>query len=160
MQKITFLVTPSPLEQSELLSVSPGTRAELIVETVGLLNHTKSEFLIQALVIVSEDVGGFAIRHFVVPEPMENLLELTREYSLDIFNVIYLSGLGVISTNGNNFPVNFTVINHSINTERLYLVDATHLADSAADLDNIYGIVVTLQERKKNVGKRRQKSNF
>ncbi len=69
----------SNLDQGQLLRVGAGARLELDVGVVGLLDHVQGELLVQALVVVAELVGGLAVRDLVVTEPLQDLLDLTRE---------------------------------------------------------------------------------
>lgn len=46
---------------------------------IKLATHLECELLVHALVVISESVGWLAVRDLVVPEPLEDLLELARE---------------------------------------------------------------------------------
>lgn len=43
------------------------------------VSHLERELLVQALVVVAKLVGGLAVGDLVIPEPLQNLLQLTGE---------------------------------------------------------------------------------
>lgn len=69
----------SRLEERQLFGVLAGAGFEVVVEPVRLLDHVHGERLVHALVVVAVRVGGLAVRHLVVAEPLHHLLKLARE---------------------------------------------------------------------------------
>ena len=54
---------------------------------------------------------------------IEDRQEMTKDSRapFNVFNVIYRGGLGIISIDGNDFPVQLAIINHGKHSQRLHL---------------------------------------
>ena len=76
---LLFVRKSQNLDEGELLAVGPRPALQVHVGLVGLLDHVQGEGLALALVVVSELVGGLSIGDLVIPEPLENFLDLARE---------------------------------------------------------------------------------
>lgn len=134
------------LDQRKLFSVGTSPRTKLIVGSMCLLNHSHGKLFVQTLTIISKLISGLAIRNFVVRKPGTNLLKLAREDSFNIFNIIDFSGIGIVSTDGNYLPIDFTLINHGKGAERLDFVDTPRLAGNVPDFDNVNRIIIALKK--------------
>mmetsp|Transcript_2249 Transcript_2249/g.3412 ORF Transcript_2249/g.3412 Transcript_2249/m.3412 type:complete len:256 (-) Transcript_2249:192-959(-) len=130
------------LNEGKLLVVLAGTALKLNVGLMGLLNNLEGLRAREALVFETKPVGGLAVRDLVVTEPGENFVQFTRELPLDVGDVVDERGLGIIRGDGDDLPVKFTIINHSIDTDGLNAVHATALMRNRANLDDVNGIIV------------------
>mmetsp|Transcript_5626 Transcript_5626/g.34905 ORF Transcript_5626/g.34905 Transcript_5626/m.34905 type:complete len:272 (-) Transcript_5626:157-972(-) len=60
-----------------------------------------------------------------------------------IFHIIDHICFRVIDADGNDFPVEFTIINHGKHTDRFHFVDTAHLSCGASNFDNVDWIIVS-----------------
>jgi hypothetical protein len=63
---------------------------------------------------------------------------------LDILNVVQSRSKGVVDINDKDFPVGFSLIEKSHDTENLDLLDLTGVTDGFSNLANVEGVVVTV----------------
>ena len=107
---------------------------------VGLFDDFLGGGNIEVLLVESERVERLVIRGLVPSEPFaDSVLDSGR----DIINVVVFLGKRVVNGNGDNLPVQFTVVNHGQDTKRLDFLDGSHLEGGASDFDNIDRIVIT-----------------
>lgn len=64
--------------------------------------------------------------------------------TLDILNVIQLSGQGVVDVDDNDFPVGLLFVEKGHGTKNLNLLDLAGVADELTNLANVERVVVTL----------------
>ena len=79
------------------------------------------------------------ISHLVPAEP---LADASQHGLGNIVNVVVLLGQLVVDGDGQNLPVELTVVNHGEDAKGLDLGDGSHLEGLGADLDDVDRIVV------------------
>ena len=113
---------------------------QLLPRGVGLIDNFLGGGNIEVLLVESERVEGLVIRGLVPSEPFsDSVLDGIR----NVINVVVFLGKRIVDGNGENLPVQFTVVNHGQDTEGLDFLDGSHLEGRSSDFDNIDRIVIT-----------------
>mmetsp|Transcript_7177 Transcript_7177/g.13208 ORF Transcript_7177/g.13208 Transcript_7177/m.13208 type:complete len:282 (-) Transcript_7177:362-1207(-) len=107
-----------------------------------LVNDLQCKVLIQALVVVAKFVLWLSIRHLVVSEPDQYLLQLSWELLLDVSNVVDHASFWVVNVDSDDFPVKLTIVDHRVDSEHLHLVDTSHIQLGASYFDDVDRVVV------------------
>lgn len=126
-------VTGGGLAGDELL---PGI-GTLVDDLLGVL-------LVLALAGEGELVLGLSVGDLVDAEPLVGGTQETGKVTLDILNVVQLSGERVVDVDDNDLPVSLLLVDQGHDTENLDLLDLTGVADKLTDLANVERVVITL----------------
>mmetsp|Transcript_27018 Transcript_27018/g.46077 ORF Transcript_27018/g.46077 Transcript_27018/m.46077 type:complete len:267 (-) Transcript_27018:55-855(-) len=107
---------------------------------MGLFDNLGSGLSIQPFLIKSKSIQWLLIGGLVPPEPFTNTILNSVG---DIIDVIVFLSKFVICGNGNDLPVQFTIINHGKHTQWLDLLDGSHIQGLGSNLNNINRIIIT-----------------
>lgn len=127
------------------LSLLGGSRLEILPGLVGLLDNLGGLRLVQELLIEPESVQRLVIRSFVPPEPLPYPILNGRG---DVIDVVVLGGEGVGGVDGDDLPVELAVVYHGDDAEGLNGGDGAGVKGSGPDLDDVDGIVVSVDLRR------------
>jgi hypothetical protein len=110
---------------------------------VRLFEYVQHESFVQQFSTKSELRLRLAVRHLVVANKFEDLLSLAREHLVDVRGIVQLVSVLVSDVNGDELPVHFTLVDHSVATEHFSLHDSSCSMQLGANIASVHGIVVT-----------------
>ena len=133
------------LGSSEGNVTSGGLAGDELLPSIGtLVDDIGGVLLVLALAGESELVLGLAVGDLVDAEPLVGGAQKAGQVTLNVLNVVELSGKRVVDVDDNDLPIGLLLIDQGHDTQNLNLLNLTGVADQLTNLANIERVVVTL----------------
>jgi len=124
---------------------SSGLAGDELLPSIGtLVDDIGGVLLVLALAGESELVLGLAVGDLVDAEPLVGGAQKAGQVTLNVLNVVELSGKRVVDVDDNDLPIGLLLIDQGHDTQNLNLLNLTGVTDQLTNLANIERVVVTL----------------